>query len=114
LCVDINPGYLHTYDLVKAGHKPLIYDNFQYHLMSVNGIVTYEPIFDLIRSGRVPYVILDDTFESHYNRKYSERFWPTALLDNVKENYNCRTVFEADKAGRQMILCGYKPPVSAL
>ena len=32
-------------------------------------VMKYDIVFKLMRDGKIPYIIMDDSFESHYKRK---------------------------------------------
>jgi len=92
-------------DVIQAGHHPLIIAGLQYTAMSDRGIVSTEPLIEVIRNKKVPYVVLENTLAWHSSLPYGERLWPANVLDYLEQNYTCTTVKKGRFDERYLVIC---------
>lgn len=84
----------YTLDVIQAGHRPLIVENFAYTLMADNGVISIEPLMNELRRGKVPYLVLQNTLDRHSRLQYGARYWPVKVLGYLTDNYSCGAALE--------------------
>ena len=99
----------HTANVVEAGLRPLVNDSYQYTAMIDSGAAKPDPLMEALKHQKVPYLVLENTFEWHSSLPYGERYWPTDVLDYLKQNYEFVTVVKTQGNGRDLFLFGRTP-----
>jgi hypothetical protein len=82
-----DPHY--TYQLVQAGHTPLVLDNLMYTLMLDNGHISHAPFVQILLEGKVPFLILANTLEQHASLPYGQRRISPDVVSFLQSNYEC-------------------------
>lgn len=94
----------YTYDVIQAGHKPLIIDSYAYTASSDSNYISAGPILKVLQSKRVPYLVLQNTLDWHSSLPYGARYWPQDVLVYMKQNYMCTTVLQRNDR-RYLVIC---------
>lgn len=79
----------YVFDVVQAGFTPVMVDNFAYTLMVDNAVIDDRHLLTLFESGKVPYLVLENTLEWHASRGYGNRGYPISVLNYLKQHYTC-------------------------
>ena len=84
----------YVFDVAQAGYTPVMIDNLLYTLMVDNGVIGDRQLLALFESGKVPYLVLQNTLEWHASLGYGDRFYPIGVLKYLKRHYTCETVMK--------------------
>src|SRR5438270_972025 len=79
-------------DVYESGQQPLINDSFQFTSSSDSGRLSAIPMLEALKRRTVPYAVLFNTPDWHLKAGYGLRYWPTSVMEFVKENYECNAL----------------------
>ncbi|MDQ6886941.1 MAG: hypothetical protein M3068_06560 [Gemmatimonadota bacterium] len=84
----------YVFDVAQAGFTPVMIDNLVFTLLVDNRVIDDRRLLALFESGKVPYLVLQNTLEWHASLAYGGRFYPPAVVDYLRRNYVCETLMK--------------------
>jgi hypothetical protein len=94
----------YVFDVVQAGLTPVMIDNMVYTLLVDNRVIDDSRLLALFETGKVPYLVLQNTLEWHASLSYGDRFYPNAVLEYLQRHYTCEKVMKRWD-GNALVIC---------